>query len=62
MKVTRIPTRAAVAKAVAAAVHYRVELASLEAHLYQVTMVIANPAALQAVQLLIDFACFLSVV
>ena len=51
MKVTRIPTRAAVAKAVAAAVHYRVELASLEAHLYQVTMVIANPAALQAVQL-----------
>jgi predicted metalloprotease with PDZ domain len=51
MKVTRDLATKRIAKAFTAPVNYRVELASLEAHLYKVTMVIADASARQSVQL-----------
>ena len=38
-------------RAAATGIHYRIELASLQAHLFRVTLTIANPAAQQALQL-----------
>jgi predicted metalloprotease with PDZ domain len=43
-------TRAA-KRAATTGIHYRIELASLQAHLFRVTLTIANPAAQQALQL-----------
>ena len=47
----RKPAPAVPEKAMASAVHYRVEVGNLHAHLFTVTMTIAHPAALQTLRL-----------
>ena len=49
MTTKKTPTR--VAKAAPPAIHYRVECADLHAHLYDVSLTIAHPAAMQTVHL-----------
>ena len=48
---TPIPQHASKRAAASTAHHYRVEIADLHAHLFQVTLTIARPAALQRVSL-----------